>query len=35
MHATNRARWRAPWLAVALAAIGVMALAIGVVQFAP
>lgn len=35
MHATNKARWRAPWLVVSLAAIGVMALAIGVVHFAP
>ncbi|HLK01584.1 MAG TPA: expansin EXLX1 family cellulose-binding protein, partial [Streptosporangiaceae bacterium] len=35
MHATNRARWRAPWLVVGLAAIGVMALTLGVVHFAP
>jgi expansin len=35
MHAPNRSRFRAPWLVVALAAIGVMALAVGIVHFAP
>ncbi|HEY1626031.1 MAG TPA: expansin EXLX1 family cellulose-binding protein [Streptosporangiaceae bacterium] len=35
MHATPHSRFRAPWLIVALAAIGVIALAAGVVHFAP
>lgn len=36
MHAATRApRLRAPWLVVTLAAIGVIALAVGVVNFAP
>jgi expansin len=35
MHATPRSRFRAPWLIVALAALGVIALAAGVVHFAP
>jgi expansin len=35
MHATPHSRFRAPWLIVALAAMGVIALAAGVVHFAP
>jgi expansin len=35
MHATPHSRYRAPWLIVALAAMGVIALAAGVVHFAP
>ncbi len=35
MHATPRSRFRQPWLIVTLAAIGVIALAVGVVHFAP
>src|SRR5579859_16053 len=35
MHATHGSRYRAPWLVVALAAIGVMALAVGIAHFAP
>jgi expansin len=35
MHATTRSRFRAPWLIVSLAALGVVALAAGVVHFAP
>lgn len=35
MHATPQSRFRQPWLIVGLAAIGVIALAVGVVHFAP
>jgi expansin (peptidoglycan-binding protein) len=35
MHATPGPRFRAPWLIVMLAALGVIALAVGVVRFAP
>lgn len=35
MHATPQSRFRQPWLIVTLAAIGVIALAVGVVHFAP
>jgi len=35
MHATPQSRFRTPWLIVTLAAIGVIALAVGVVHFAP
>ena len=35
MHATQRSRFRMPWLIVAFAALGVMALAVGVVRFGP
>jgi expansin len=35
MHATPHSRFRAPWLIVALAALGIIALAAGVVHFAP
>jgi hypothetical protein len=35
MHATPHSRLRAPWLIVAFAALGVIALAAGVVHFAP
>jgi expansin (peptidoglycan-binding protein) len=35
MHATPQSRFRAPWLIVALAALGVIALAAGVIHFAP
>src|SRR5580698_9018717 len=35
MHATPHSRFRAPWLIVTLAALGVIALAAGVVHFAP
>ncbi len=35
MHATPQSRFGQPWLIVTLAAIGVIALAVGVVRFAP
>jgi expansin (peptidoglycan-binding protein) len=35
MHATPQSRFRAPWLIVALSALGVIALAAGVIHFAP
>jgi hypothetical protein len=35
MHATPPSRFRAPWLIVTLAALGVIALAVGVVHYAP
>lgn len=35
MHATPQSRFRQPWLIVGLAAVGVIALAVGVVHFAP
>jgi hypothetical protein len=35
MHATPHSRFRAPWLIVTLSALGVIALAAGVVHFAP
>jgi hypothetical protein len=35
MHATPHSRFRGPWLIVAVAALGVIALAAGVVHFAP
>jgi expansin (peptidoglycan-binding protein) len=35
MHATPRSRFRAPWTIAALAALGVIALAVGAVRFVP
>jgi hypothetical protein len=35
MHATPPSRFRAPWLIVTLAALGIIALAVGVVHYAP
>ena len=35
MHATPQSRFRAPWLIVAFAGLGVIALAAGVIRFAP
>jgi expansin len=35
MHATPQSRFRAPWLIVALSALGIIALAAGVIHFAP